>query len=120
MRKQHYTLSVIFIITVLLFTSCNKGNGELIYEGDYCYYKGYKEVYIKNTSFDKKITFTIERKQTPNDPYKKEEETESLVVTLNPGERKKIGCSCNGYNENDKWDVSYKIVGALEEKNTAL
>ena len=102
---------IIFTILAFVIISCSRKDGELIHEGDRCYgYAGCKEVHLKNKSFDDIISFTIEMK----DYEKSEPITKSKVFKLNPGERKKIGCACNGRGEKF-WRKTYKIVGEHHE-----
>ena len=104
-------INLVVIITAVFFSCSNiTSNGKIELVGE--------QYYLKNTSFDKKVTFTIEKSTTEKGyltNYEVETKISTDIYTLNPGEISKQ-LTVNYEHENGDFRRSTcKIVGEIIE-----
>jgi hypothetical protein len=119
--KIFYTLLIIFICV-----GCS--NGKLEYRDSCKRYptfgpgEGAKEVFLINTSRNKKITYTVKSKESVHwqayegARWQDEDEIETKTYTLSPGEEVSLSCDYIVYDGGQTNKTKFEIVGELEEK----
>jgi hypothetical protein len=105
MKKLLYLFLTVLIVACGQITS----NGEIYIEDN--------KNYLKNTSYDKKITFTLERVTINDNNIPGKVETRTVIETLNPGEIEKLLSHKYEYKYLTRF-TTYEIVGELIEPQT--